>query len=344
MKLRTRRVPLDFAHTRVRRVGFWGGWFGLVITSLVFLTVIALLVGWVIVFATNDSGPNAWLLTLGPVAFSGVLAVLAALYFQLRSVQRLRQVENAFLTGASHNLRTPLTAIRTAAQTLEDPGLEPEDRAMLLDAVLHETNRLELRIDTLLETARIDFEQRPYRTTEIDIVVLLRDIVRDSRWSFAIRHGHFGLAVSQGEGRESTAIDMDSPATHRPLVVGGDARALRIMFENLIDNAIKSAHNGLHVVIVVTKKRERVEVEITDRGVGFGPEDVQLLFSGRRPGDTRRRGTGLGLPLSRAIARGHRGDLQLVSKGAGLGATALVSLPLSTTPAPRGPPIETQRD
>lgn len=319
MPLRLRRVPLDLAQTRVRSAGFWAGWRGLSLAVFMSLLCVALLVGWIFAWATVDTGPNGWLLTLGPIAFSALLTVLGLLYFELRAAQRLRQAENAFLTGASHNLRTPLTAIRAATQTMTDDGLATSDRAMLLDAVLHETNRLELRIDTLLETARIDFENRPYALERIDLVALLRDILRDARWSFAVRQGSFGLHV---EGRDALAVTSDLPE----LTVAGDRRAIRILFENLIDNAIKSATDRLSVEIDATRDGPSLEVRVRDAGVGFAPDASETLFSGRRPGDTRRRGTGLGLPLSRAIARGHGGELRLASRGHGLGAEAVVRL------------------
>jgi signal transduction histidine kinase len=327
MSLRARRVPLDFAQTRVRRLGFWSGWFGLSTTAAVFLSVIALLVGWVIAYATDDE-PHVWLLILGPIAFSGVLVTLAALYVQLRGAERLRQAENAFLTGASHNLRTPLSAIRAATQTLADEGIAPEDRRMLIEAVLHETNRLELRIDTLLETARIDFERRPYLTERIDLVALLSDIVRDARWAVAIRQGTFRFAVE-----DTTVMSADGAMVGKESIpaipVNGDRRALRIMFENLIDNAIKSAHEGLTIEILLRRSGDHGVVRVRDHGVGFDIAEAETLFSGRRPGDTRRRGTGLGLPLSRAIARGHHGELRLDSPGVGEGALAEVWLPLA---------------
>jgi signal transduction histidine kinase len=329
MMLRPRRVPLDLAQTRVRGAGFWAGWRGLSLAVFMSLLCIALLVGWIFAWATVDTGPNGWLLTLGPIAFSALLTVLGLLYFELRAAQRLRQAENAFLTGASHNLRTPLTAIRAATQTLTDDGLDAPDRSMLLDAVLHETNRLELRIDTLLETARIDFEDRPYTLERIDLTVLLRDILRDARWSFAVRQGSFALRV---EGRDALPPDSELPA----LNLAGDRRAIRILFENLIDNAIKSAADALSVEIDAAREGESCVVRVRDAGVGFPPESAETLFSGRRPGDTRRRGTGLGLPLSRAIARGHGGELLMSSGGPGRGAEATVRLRTtqSRRPAP----------
>jgi signal transduction histidine kinase len=327
MTFRARRIPIDLAHARVRRTGFWGGWVGLAVTLVGVLTVVALLVGWVVAFASGDDGPVTWLLVLGPVAFSGVLVILGLLFFQLRHAERRRQAENAFLTGASHNLRTPLSAIRAAAQTLTDPGLDPDDRRTLLDAVLHETNRLELRIDTLLETARIDFERRPYLTERVELVALVADIARDARWSFVIRSGALTFRVDDGAAGLAI-VDLDAPSP-TALHVQGDRRALRILFENLIDNAIKSVVTELRVEVSIVRSADHVVVRVRDSGVGFAAEEADLLFSGRRPGDTRRRGTGLGLPLSRAIARGHGGELRLSSPGQGLGATAEVWLPMS---------------
>lgn len=292
--------------------GFWAGPAGLVVALLSMLLVIALLVGWVVVWALDDDGPNATWLTLGPVAFSLLLALLAGLFWSLRRSSRLRAVELAFLTGASHNLRTPLTAIRTGLQTLATTeGLSLEDKRLLFTAVTNETHRLELRIDNLIETARLDLERRPYERRPIDLVTLVREVLDEARWAFAAAGGTFA-----------------HPAADEPLMVYGDRRALRLLFENLVDNALKYAEGPPRVDVSCTRSAEHAVVRIRDHGLGFSPTDTPAIFSGSRRGDTGRKGSGLGLRLARVIARGHGGEVRLDSEGLHRGATAEVWLPL----------------
>jgi len=284
-----------------------------VVQVVVFGVMAALLVGWVLVWAQDEDGPNAVWLALGPVAFTAVVALLGTLFYSLRASQRLRQAETMFITGASHNLRTPLSAIRAAAQTLGAPAIAAEDQALLLDAILHETTRLELRIDNLLETARLDIEQRPYSAgaAEIDLGLLVREVHDDARWAFAARGGTFELI-----------------APDEPLFVKGELRALRLLFENLVDNALKYSERAPRVITTVTRSAEHAVVRVRDEGLGFDPSLAEELFVRPPTGDVRRRGAGLGLRLARSIARGHGGGMRLGSDGVGTGATAEVWLPL----------------
>src|SRR5690606_35701082 len=112
---------------------------------------------------------------------------------------------------------------RTAAQTLKGASaLSAAERDLLLDAILHETTRLELRVDNLLETARLDLERRPFALARIDLGDLVRHVLSDARWAFAAASGKYDVSeVPTG------------------LLVEGDRRALRLLFENLVDNALK---------------------------------------------------------------------------------------------------------
>lgn len=317
MNARPRRHPRELGPVRPSdgRIGpsFWAGPWGIVITGFVFAAICALLVGWVLAWARTDEATNAVFLILGPIAFSGILVSLAGLFWSLRASQRLRVAETTFVTGASHNLRTPLSAIRAAAQTLSSLPVSETDRGLLLDAILQETTRLELRIDNLLETARIDLDQRPYEAglDAVDLGALLRDVLDDARWAFAARAGSSALS-----------------APDEPLFVAGDARALRLLFENLVDNALKYSERAPRVTVEVTRDGRRGVVRVTDEGIGFDPATAGDLLVRPATGDVRRRGAGLGLRLARSIARGHGGGLRIASDGPGRGARAEVWLPL----------------
>jgi len=318
---RRRALALDTSRRgglRLRASGFWDGVGGLLLTALIGGLVVALLVGWVLAWANTAAGANALWLTLGSVAFAAVLIALAVLMMNLRASHRLRHTEAAFLTGASHNLRTPLTAIRTAAQTLRTARtLGDEDRALLLDAVLHETTRLELRIDNLLETARLDLEPRPFAESTVDLRELLAAVLADARWAFAAQQGEY--VVEPGD----------------PVPVLGDRRALRLLLENLVDNALKYAEGPPHVTAQALRSADHAVARIKDRGLGFPSGSGDALFTRFHRGDTGRPGNGLGLALARAIARGHGGDVRLASDGPGRGALAELWLPIAPDlPAP----------
>lgn len=310
--VRPRRGVLD--KVRVRAPGFWAGPGGLLAMTLTMMVVVALLIGWVLAWATDEGGPNAVWLTLGPIAFSLVVALLAALFWSLRQSTRLRQAEKAFLTGASHNLRTPLSAMRAALQTLYTTGtrLSEDDRRLLFTALMNEALRLELRVDNLIETARLDLEPRPYDVGPFDLEALVKEVLDESFWAFQARGGSYTIA----------------PSTE-PLVIEGDRKAVKLVLENLIDNALKYSQGPPTVDVTLARSAEHAVVRVRDQGIGFELKDGDTAFSGRRQGDTGYRGSGIGLRLSRTIARAHGGEVRLHSPGPARGATAELWLPMT---------------
>ena len=90
--------------------------------------------------------------------------------------------------------------------------------------------------------------------------------------------------------------------------IRGDRRAIKLLLDNLIDNALKYTNDAPHIAIKARRVEGFALVTIADRGQGFDPKDTPTLFRRFGRGDTTKPGTGLGLSLSQAIARGHGGD------------------------------------
>ena len=308
---RGRLVHLDLGgDANVRQKSFWAGMGGIVATGLITGVIVALLVGWVLLWVDRGGDLNITLLVLGTVAFTIVIAFVAIIVHGLRGQAHLRQVEAAFLTGASHNLRTPVGAIRAAAQAIEKGGLTDEQRDRLVRAIVHETRRLSLRIDNLLETGRLDVERLAFGDETLDLASLTRAVVAEHAIGAEARGGTIDVVAES------------------PVPVHGDSRALHLLLENLVDNALKYSDGAPAVYVAVARHGEHAWLRVEDRGIGFDPASPPRFQRFRR-GDTGRPGSGLGLPLARAIARGHGGDLYIVSHGEGQGAVAELWLPLA---------------
>ena len=295
---------------RLRRAGFWAGWRGTMITSIIGGIVVALLVGWVVLWFDRPQGPSVSLLILGCVAFGLVLGLLATLQNRLQAHWRLRQVEAALLSGMSHNLRTPISGIRAAAQAIEQPGLDEEQRGKLIDAIVQETRRLSLRVDNVLETGRLEVTRRIYDHNLVDLTDLVASRTDELR----------GVV----EHRDGTLQVLSEEA----IQVRGDGRGLQLMIDNLLDNAVSYSEGAPKIQVALSRKDDFSLLQITDSGMGIDSSGKSQPFKRYWRGDTGRKGTGLGLPLARAIARGHGGEVNLHSDGAGQGARVEVWLPL----------------
>jgi signal transduction histidine kinase len=270
--------------------------------------VVTLLVGWVLLWVRQEGSPNLTLLVLGCVGFALLLTMLFTVQNRLSAYWRMSQAEAAYLAGVSHNLRTPVSAIRAAAQTLQQTTLAPEQQARFHEAIVRETRRLALRIDNALETGRLEVERRTFSQAVVPLHQLLDRCVAETALAADARSGQTNLVI-EGE-----------------LWVRGDERALKLLIDNLLDNALKYTDDAPMIELRATVHGDFVLIQVTDEGTGFDPKETPRLFRRFGRGDTTRPGTGLGLSLAQAIARGHGGDLYLHSEGDGTGAVAEVWL------------------
>jgi len=171
--------------------------------------------------------------------------------------------------------------------------------------------QMELLIQQMLETARLEHDQLRIQADVLDLAE---------------------TAAEQLDTFQPLAGERDFRLTRppAPVLVKGDRARLATIIGNLLDNAIKYSPDGGAIDCMVEEAGGRVFVSVRDRGVGIAADDLPLLFTrfGRLPTDLNRSvaGTGLGLFLSREIARRHAGDI-MVESWPGLGSRFTLSLP-----------------
>lgn len=290
---------------------FWTGKGGMIITLVMASLLVALLVGWVLIWVRRPGAVSIVILTLGSAAFCAVLVSMVLLWTRLRAQFRLRQAEAAFLTGMSHNLRTPISAIRAAAQALQAPGITEAGQQQLSQAIVSETRRLALRVYNVLEVGRLEVEPMRFAPEPVDLTEQVRQSLTGVE---PVIHGRGG------------SVEVKAPES---LWIDGDPQSLGLLIDNLLDNALTYSEESPQLQIQIMARGHFAWLAIRDRGMGFSEEVQERLFKRFGRGDSGQEGTGLGLALARAIARGHGGDVELVSPGPGKGAQAEVWLPLS---------------
>ncbi|MEE2755181.1 MAG: HAMP domain-containing sensor histidine kinase [Myxococcota bacterium] len=301
---------LDVFGTRATQSrGFWAGRAGLFLTLVAMCMVVALLVGWILLWVYQPKQPNVALLTLGCIAFGFVLVLMATVQFRLRSYWQLRQSQAAYLMGMSHTLRTPVASIRAAAQALQNPKITEDQQNQLLHGIVLETRLLGLRIDNVLETGRLQVERTALLNQPLDFSSLARKALATPAEIAASRGGLFETEVDDA------------------LTVRGDARTLRLVIDNILDNAIKYCDGSPKVTVSVKKQAENVRFDVVDKGMGMDHAELNKAFKRFWGGSRSQSGSGLGLWLARAIARGHGGEVTLVNNTDGIGCTASFSLP-----------------
>lgn len=235
----------------------------------------------------------------------------------IRQAQQAERLRSEVMATLSHQLRMPLSAIKgyTTALLLDEINWPEEKRTEFLHLVEDECDNMQGMIKELLDSSLIDvgqltLERQPVR---------LQHFVREISAEFQRRYESHRLVID---------IPQDFP------ILELDLRWIKQVFRNIIDNAIKYSPQGGLVVIRGEARAVNVVMSIADQGVGISPEDLIPLFEKyfrvRSTNGLHVPGTGLGLPVARAIVEAHGGRIWAESK-LGEGTTLYFSLPLSKT-------------
>jgi len=238
---------------------------------------------------------------------------------RVRVVERMAEVERTksqFLNLASHELRTPLSVIRGYLSILESGSLGTLNAAgrRALSILSGKAMEMNLLIEQMLEAARLEEGRLGLRIERVDLCAAASD----------------ALDLVRPLADERHPLDLEAPGVEVPVMADRDR--LATILTNLLDNAIKYSPNGGPVRCLVRRQDQTGVIVVQDEGIGIAASDQPILFTrfGRVPGDDTRqiKGTGLGLYLSRELARQMGGDIQLVSEKE-MGSAFTVSLPLA---------------
>jgi len=219
------------------------------------------------------------------------------------------------MADASHELRTPVSVVRTAADVALVPAHREEaDYRETLAIVGDQARRLSGLVADMLVLARAD--AGGYTLRPVDLY--LDEVVADCRRAVDV------LATERGVTIRSAA----SP----DIPFRGDEDLLRRLVLNVLQNAVQHTPSGGSVAVDVRQEPETVRIRVTDQGPGIPPDDQRRIFDRFVQLDPARRGqgTGLGLPIAKWIAEAHAGTLVLERSGPD-GTTFCVSLPTAAT-------------
>jgi len=254
------------------------------------------------------------------------LAAIFGLRYTLRQVE-LAQLKSSFVSNITHELKTPISLIRLAVETLEMRRItSPEEGDQFLRTIGRETDKLAQLVDNILDFAKLESGRPVFQLRPVD----LADVAREAVETFRPRLDDQGFTV------ETEIPDHLPPAL-------GDSRSLVHCVLNLLDNAVKYSRERREIRVSAGTREGRVTVSVADRGIGIPPGDQQKVFEKFVRLDTGLvhdvKGAGLGLALVNQIMRAHHGRVELVSTP-GEGSTFTLVLPVSAEAAATPQPEE----
>jgi signal transduction histidine kinase len=253
------------------------------------------------------------------VAFAALVLVAAGGFVLVRKstepIERSIVFMRRFMADAAHELRTPITVLRTRAEVALQQPREAENYVSALRGVEAEAKRLGGIVDSLLVLARADAGERPLERERF----FLDDVAIDAAGAAQVVGRQKGVDVTVDEFEEAAVV--------------GDAALIRQLIMILLDNAIKFTDAGGVVRLRVSMRNGAPTFILEDTGIGIKPDEVSRVFQRFFRGETARSrgdGAGLGLSIASWIAREHGADIALSSepgKGTKVVVTFLRSVP-----------------
>jgi two-component system phosphate regulon sensor histidine kinase PhoR len=245
---------------------------------------------------------------------TGELAGAVVVLHDVTELRRLENVRREFVANVSHELKTPVTAIKGFVETLRDGALDDRQQAeRFLEIVARHAERLHAIIEDLLSLSRLDQEEEPVALprTETVLVDVIQAAVQD--------------CAAKAEARQVTVLTACDAALHAHI----NAPLVEQAIVNLLDNAINYSKAGGTVWLEARQENDTVVIHVRDEGVGIPQQHLSRIFERFYRVDKARSrehgGTGLGLAIVKHIAMVHGGQVSVTS-AVGKGSTFTMRL------------------
>ncbi|MAG13647.1 MAG: two-component sensor histidine kinase [Spirochaetales bacterium] len=256
---------------------------------------------------------NIALLVGGIVLLMAVAMGLALIFSRLNEQLKLNKMYDSFIANVTHELKSPLASIQLYLETLGSREVPPSRRDEFINLMLRDSQRLNALISSILEISGLEDKKKVYKQEFYRADELVRSLVAETREQYNLNNNALHIAGSAD------------------CICRVDWRSMKVVLNNLVDNAIKYTAGELHIEVGISSQAGKFIIEVRDRGIGILEEDHKEIFKKFRrvanPDSPTVKGTGLGLYWVREIIRHHRGKISVDSAGLTRGTTFRIELP-----------------
>ncbi len=244
-----------------------------------------------------------------------ILAGVYVIFVYWTKQTRLNRLHSNFVSSVSHELKSPLASLQLYLETIKYRKVSEKDVSEFVEMMLADTERLSGLIDNILQSSRTDSKDMQFQLEPVSVREFLDGILERHQRQFDDR-------------RFQVNFNVDSSPT-----VQLDKRAMRMVFNNLIGNALRYSPTNSTFTVRLFSDKKFCYIEFTDEGVGLGKKEIKKVFKKFyrvQEKDTQNiEGAGLGLFISREIVKKHKGKINATSEGRGKGVTFTIALPLT---------------
>ncbi|MDR7854993.1 ATP-binding protein [Tissierella sp.] len=225
---------------------------------------------------------------------------LIIVFQDMTSEHKLDNMRKEFVANVSHELKTPITTIKSYTETLMDNSVEGETRSNFLDVINNECDRMARLVRDLLQLSNLDYNKTTWKKEEICVKELLDEILL--KLEFAFKEKGHELILEIEEGLPNIVIDKDG---------------IEQVILNIVSNSIKYTEKSGRLEITAKDIDGYVNIIVTDNGIGIPEDDQNRIFERFyrvEKGRSREAGgTGLGLSIAKQIIEAHDGEISLES-------------------------------
>lgn len=240
---------------------------------------------------------------------------LIIVFQDITKEHKLDSIRKEFVANVSHELKTPITTIKSYTETLMDTGIDHELSMQFLSVIDNECDRMARLVRDLLQLSNLDYQKTIWKKEEVSLAKLLKDVLQ--KLDFAIKEKKHELILDIEDNLPNIVIDKD---------------AIERVIINIVSNSIKYTNDKGKIKVSLKMLDEYMYITVEDNGLGIPEEDKRRIFERfYRVEKGRSRdlgGTGLGLSIAKQIIEAHGGEIVLESIF-GEGTTVEIKLPLN---------------
>jgi signal transduction histidine kinase len=257
---------------------------------------------------------NALPFILGLILLIGLSFITSLIFRHLNVQLRITELYDSFIGNVTHELKSPLSSIKLYLETLKQRDVPTEKQKEFIDMMMKDANRLQSLINSILEISAQEKKKllQDYQVYRAES--LLKQLIEESFEKFRVE-------------KENYQITGEAPCE---IVVGKDA--LKIVFDNLVDNAVKYSTRSVMMDVKLNCNTNKFMIEFTDSGIGIHHKEQKKIFNKFYRIYNKEipnvKGTGLGLYHVKEIIKAHGGKITVSSDGEEMGSTFRIELPV----------------